>query len=530
MSGEEIARQSVRGSLILFVGNFLSTAVSAAAVILITRLLGPPQYGVYTLAFVIPGLLQLFVGLGVNASVTRYSAYYISVGRPEEAKRFALNGIYFVALLGAVLMVATFLFAAPLSTLVLHRPELAQYVGIASLYVLGSTLLQIGTSAAIGWNWMGLASFTQVVQAVLRLAIAPLLILAGFGVYGAIAGQVSTMVAAGLMGIVILYAAKFRGRSSEVSHFVKDSREMVSFGVPIFIGTLISGLAAYYVTIILAGIASNTVVGYYQAAVNLTSAVALVSASVASALFPAFASLDGVGGNVQSALRLAVKYVAFIVAPVVVFLAATSDLLIRIFYTSSFLGSVPYLRLLAISFLPVALGFAVLPVFFSGFGRTRLTMYSYLVAAAVLAFAAPFLSIGLRFGVDGLIYAIFVSYLIALVFAAILAKRRMQATIGVHQMIGVLTASVVPGAIVSILPAVDGSNLLSLIVDFAVFFGFYLTLAPAIGVIGASDIYTLNLTLGELKFVGRVASPVLRYEKLVISLTRGFRRLPESRV
>lgn len=524
MSGDEIARQSVRGSLILFVGNFVSTAISAAAIILIARLLGPPQYGVYTLAFVVPGLLQLFVGLGVNSSVTRYSAYYLSIGRPEEAKRFTLNGIYFVALLGAALTVATFLLAAPLSSLVLHRPELSQYVGLASLYVFGFTLLQIGTSAAIGWNWMGLASLSQVVQSALRLAIAPLLILAGFGVYGAISGQVSSLVLAGLMGVLLLYAAKFRGRSSEVSRFAKDAREMVGYGLPIFVGSLLSGLALYYVTIILAGIASNAVVGLYQAAVNITSPVALVSSAVAGALFPAFASLDGVGGNIQSALRLAVKYVAFLVTPVVVFLAAASDLLIGTFYGSSWLGSVPFLQLLAVSYLPVALGFAVIPVFFNGFGRTRLTMYSYLVAAAALAVAAPLLSVGLGYGVDGLIYSLFASYLTALVFGVVVARRYMKATLGLRQIMGILAASVVSGGITSVLPTVAGSSVLSLILDVAVFFGVYLTLAPAFGVIGDSDMYTLRLTLGELKVVGRLASPVLRYEGLVISLTRKVRK------
>lgn len=83
------------------------------AIILIARLLGPDLYGIYTLAFVIPGLLQLFVGLGVNTSVIRYSAYYVSVGRPEEAKRFTLNGISFVVILGVVLTAASALLAGP---------------------------------------------------------------------------------------------------------------------------------------------------------------------------------------------------------------------------------------------------------------------------------------------------------------------------------------------------------------------------------------------------------------------------------
>lgn len=328
------------------------------------------------------------------------------------------------------------------------------------------------------------------------------------------------MLLAGLLGAAFLYVVKLRGRSSEVSRFVKDTREMVGYGLPVFAGSLISGLAMYYVTIILASIATNTVVGLYQAAVNVTSPVALVSSAVASALFPAFASLDGVGGNIQSALRLSIKFAAFLVTPVVVFLLASSDLLIRIFYGVSFLGSVPYLELLAVSYIPVAVGYTVIPVFFNGFGRTRLSMYSYLIGAVALAIAAPLLSIVLNFGVDGLIYSLLLSYLITLVSASILAKKHMNATLGLRSIIGILIVSVISGAITSLVPIVAASNVLTLIVDIAVFFVLYLTLSPAVGVVDVSDLYTFKLTLGELRLVGSIASPILRYEGFVISLTR----------
>ena len=74
MASFDIAKESAEGSLILFFGNLVSTAVIAIAAVLIARLLGPRGYGEYTLAFLLPGITQLFVGFGANLSVTRYSA------------------------------------------------------------------------------------------------------------------------------------------------------------------------------------------------------------------------------------------------------------------------------------------------------------------------------------------------------------------------------------------------------------------------------------------------------------------------
>lgn len=517
MASDEIARRSVRGSLILFVGNFASTAVSAVAIIIVARLLGPDGYGAYSLAFVLPGLMQVFVGLGVNTSIIRYSTYYISTGRPEEAKRFTLNGIYFLTLVGALIAAVNFFLAGPLSSVVLHRPELTPDVELASVFVLGYTLFQAIIAAGIGWNWYGLASLSQIGQSILRLVAAPLLIIAGLGVYGAILGQVAAQAMAGILGGLALYAIKLRGRSSEVSRFVKDTREMVSYGLPVFAGSLASGLATYYVSILLAAIASNSIIGFYQAAVNLTSPIALVASAVASALFPAFASLDGIGGSMQLALRTSVKYVAFMVAPIAIFVAASSDALIGAFYGSNYAPGGVYLFFLAIAQVPVAMGAAILPVFFSGFGRTRLTMYASLSGALALAALAPLASIAWGFGVNGLIYSVLVSNIAILVAGALLARRGMKARLEVESMVAILVVSITSGVLAYLVPF-SGQPGFALVAKAAVFFFAYLTLAPIAGAINSSDIRVLGTTLGELRIIGKLVSPVLRYQKFILTL------------
>jgi O-antigen/teichoic acid export membrane protein len=58
-SGEltTIAQKAARGGLFLFIGNARSTVILALGIIIVARLLGPSDYGVYTLALIIPTLL-----------------------------------------------------------------------------------------------------------------------------------------------------------------------------------------------------------------------------------------------------------------------------------------------------------------------------------------------------------------------------------------------------------------------------------------------------------------------------------------
>src|SRR2546428_7125032 len=99
----EVARRSASGSFILFAGNIISAAILAVTAILVTRLLGPAGFGAYTLLLVLPNLLQSFVGLGINAGITRYAALHLSKGEPEVARRLTFHGLIFIFVSGIFL-------------------------------------------------------------------------------------------------------------------------------------------------------------------------------------------------------------------------------------------------------------------------------------------------------------------------------------------------------------------------------------------------------------------------------------------
>jgi len=517
MAGLDIAKRSVRGSLILFIGNFGATAISAITLILIARLLGPTDYGVYSLALVTPGLLQLFLGLGVSTSVIRYAAFYNSSGKPDEARRFAINAIYFVLLTGVVLTCISFFLAGTLSSLLLHRSDLTGYVQLASLAILGYAALLTMTSATLGWSWMSLSSVSTVTQTVVKLALSPLLILAGLGITGALVGHLVSYIVAGVLGTSVFYFAKLRG-STGGGRFVGDVKEMLRFGLPLYTGGLISGLAVYYATIILASIANNTVFGYYQAASNFIAPITLVASALYNSLFPAFASVDGSGGSVQVAFKSAYKFVAFLLTPIIFFIVSTSSLLIQLFYGASYLGSVSYLELLALAYIPIAFGYSVHTAFFTGFGKPRLAMYVYLGGALTLLISAPLLAIEYGLGVDGLILANFLSYLAAWVVGTVLAKRNMNATLDMRANAAILLVSVISYLGTVLASGAHLSMALTFLLDLIVFLGLFLTLAPLSGAVNKVDVETMEYTFKDLRALNFIVGPLLWYERLVLSV------------
>lgn len=80
----EIAEDSARGGLFLFTGNALSLLTLALGSIITARLLGPENYGIYTLFLVVPSILAGLIDLGGNPALTTFSAKLRAEGKKSS--------------------------------------------------------------------------------------------------------------------------------------------------------------------------------------------------------------------------------------------------------------------------------------------------------------------------------------------------------------------------------------------------------------------------------------------------------------
>ena len=166
MSEIDAARQSVRASLLLIFGNLTSTIISTLAVFVIARYLGPEQYGLYSLALAPVSIFILLSGVGMNTAITRYSAYYLSRGEVNIARRMNGHAVEFLLLIGSLLTLISYVAAEFISTSILHRPEATQYVQLSSFTILGQVILQCTVASFIGWASAGYASLSNIAQSV----------------------------------------------------------------------------------------------------------------------------------------------------------------------------------------------------------------------------------------------------------------------------------------------------------------------------------------------------------------------------
>jgi len=182
-----VAEDSARGSFFLVSGTALSTVVMAISTILVGRLIGSELYGKYTLALVIPSLLLLFVDLGINQGIIKFTASLRLKGETHRVAKIIKHGLMIKAITGAVLFLINFMFADVLASVLLQRPDMAFYVRIVSISMLFQVIYSTVSSAFVGLDKTEYSALAANVQAFAKAIISISLVLLGFGVVGALA-------------------------------------------------------------------------------------------------------------------------------------------------------------------------------------------------------------------------------------------------------------------------------------------------------------------------------------------------------
>jgi len=546
-SGAEVARQSVRATLILAIANIVSTAVLTVTILLVARLLGPDGYGQYTLALVVPNFIGILVGLGINTAVTRYSSFHLARNEPDIARRMTRNALYFAVLFGLLLTFVSYIGAPFYSAYILQRSEITLLVQVSSIFIVGQSIIACTNAAFIGWNmpsWAGLSSF---IQAMMKLTLSPLLILIGFGVFGAVFAHSISYILMGAIAAIALYLLRLRSftavssktidpiaplktNSKEhaigVSHvnrkssFFQDIKEMNRYGLPAYIGNVITSLSQpLFVLIILAVITTNTIVGYYQAALNVATTVVIISNAVAFALFSAFSRLEGINADTKLAFTYSTKYVSLFMTPIVFFLLGSSSALIHVFYGPAYSPAIIFLNILALSYLPVCLGQTVMQPFFNGIGKTRIYMLVAICGAATIFILAPFLGVTLGLGPVGVTYSMLIANLVSITASLYCAKRFAGAQVDYRTVSRIYLASYFGYLVLYLFSFLGFGDFVSLIGDIVLFGISYLTLVPVMRVISREDLNRLSDSSAGHGLISKIMSPIFRYVRYLLDKT-----------
>jgi len=517
----KIAEDSARGGFFLFSGNIISLFILAIGSVLIARLLGQDNYGLYSLSIVVPLLFINLMDFGINSAMTRFSAKYRSEGKPGLAASILKTGFIFKILIGLAFFCLSFFFSDFFAIYFTNRSETSPFIKFTSLLIIFQTIFNSLGSSFMGLDKMEGTALTSFVQAIVKTGISPLLIFLGFGIFGALTGHVLGYIIASIVGslIFIRFYRNLGPRSN--SNFINDTKVILNYGLPLYAPSLLGLIIPPFQTIILAYNVSNVIIGNYAVSGILLSMLSIVTVPF-DVLFATFSKVNANNGEIKSVFRRSIKYTSLIIIPSAVIILTLSKEIVQTLYGQEFILAPFYLQLATLNFLFAGLGSIVLGSLLAGLGDTRIIFKSNLLNFSTFLPLAVILTI--LYNVPGLIISTVISNLISILYQLNIAIKRtgtvpdFKASIKIY-----LTSFISVLPVLLLINILKLNNIISLIVNSLLFLFVYLTCLPIVGAINLIDIENIKIMFKKIKIIWPILKPILSYELRLYSYVKSIR-------
>ncbi len=424
----------------------------------------------------------------------------------------------FKTILGIITFALCFAFADFLGIHILNRHDIGGLIQLASTLIVFQTIFMTVNATFVGLDKTEYNAATTLVLAVVKAVAAPVLVILGLSIVGALLGYVFSYAVAVLLGISLFIFRIYRplnNSDDDPASFRENLRMLIAYGLPLYLSILITGFALQYRNIIMAVFTSDYEIGNFQAAMNFNLIVSSISMPVATMLLPAFSKLEERKESLTEFFKLALKYTSMMILPITILLMVYSKEIVQIIYGGSYELAPSFLSLFLVTYFLVGLGFNILGSFFNGIGQTKVSLRIAIVNSAILVVLAPLLTWSL--GVYGMIIAILLSSTTGTIYSLYTAKKSFKIQIDtrtIAKIYLVSSVSALPLLVVRGIPL--NSSIIKIAVGAAAYFGLYLLMVPMAKLITVTELEEIKKVLEKIRPLKYLAKPFIYYEEKIM--------------
>lgn len=287
-----------KGGGITFVGKLFTYANRLVITVILARLLGASEYGLYNLAL---SVLTVAAGLsmfGLDAAVVRYVAIFAR--RRDEAGVWGMLQVALgvTSLLSLLLAAGLFIAADIIALRVFQAPQLAPVLRVASAIVPFLALNNIVAAATQGFKQMQYATIARdILQPLLRLAL--VLLLALIGLNASVAVAIFGIAVATTSVLLLFFLHRLFRLRRPLQQGRRDLREILGFALPVFLSDLMTTFRENIQTMLLGSLYTVASVGVFAVANQLNMVGSMFQSAIATASRPLASELYDAGDYEQ---------------------------------------------------------------------------------------------------------------------------------------------------------------------------------------------------------------------------------------
>lgn len=514
-----VAEDAVRGGTFLFIGLMIANIVNGITSIFVARLLGPSDFALYGLALTLPTLLFSFSNIGIDQAIIRYVSKLQEEGSHESAWRILKNGYLIRLAVGILAAYIGFMLAEPFAVNILQRTGIIGLIQFACLTVPFQASFWYSYQGFKGINRMSWSTVVRSSQALSKAVISIGLVWLGFSILGAITGFVFSYVLAGMLGILVLYRISEKHDSVSGESQVVGMRDVLKFGLTLYLITIISDSIVQFRIILLANYVSDELIGNFNAAANISVIALGFTVALIAVLFPAFSRLSSKlsPSEMSNSLNTAIRYVSLAAVPVALLTIALADDISLVLYGTDYLSTPEFLRYLSLIPLLIVLGAGVIESFMNGIGRTRYAAAIWVVYLVVFFALAPFFIT--MWGIVGLIFAQFIGRAVSCGVGLGMGYFYLNLRFDFRGVLPILVASFVSYLMIYIISDTFVIEpLIWLFIGTLLFGGVYITLLPFLKGIRKEDLDLLSSSFKPMPVIRVFVRLFILYERKLLSI------------
>ncbi|MBP3354664.1 MAG: lipopolysaccharide biosynthesis protein [Bacteroidales bacterium] len=331
---ESLRGKTLKGMIWSFAENFSLQGIQFIIGILLARVLSPSDYGMVGMLAIFTAVSQTLINSGFSTALVR---------KNDRTQTDLSTTFYFNIVVGFVLYFVLF-FSGSLIANFYNTPLLSDLIKVTAISLILNSLCIVQQALfTIKMDFKTQAKIS-VIGALVTGAGGITMAYTGFGVWSIVWPGVF----GGAVRCILLWIWSKWRPTWEYSW--KSFRELFGFGSKLLIAGIIASIYDNLYSIVIAKKFSATSLGYYTRAEGYSSLPATtISHTIHRVTFPLLCQIQDDNNKLQSTYRQLIALSAFIVFPIMIWLATLAKPLITIMITDKWIECVPYLQILCIA-------------------------------------------------------------------------------------------------------------------------------------------------------------------------------------
>lgn len=364
IKGQGVSRVAITGMAWSFLERISAQLVTFVVSIVLARLLSPDEYAVVAIVLIFVTIADIFVTAGFGSSLIQ----------KLDVDNIDFSTTFFFSIGFSIIIYSILFFSAPLISNFYEMSELTLVIRIMSVRIIFASVNSVQQAYVSRKLEFRKFFYSTLIGAVISAIVGIVMAYMGYGVWALVAQYLVNVI----ISTVVLWCIS--GWRPILAFSWSRMKGLFSFGWKVMVASVYHTLGMQARSLVLGKLASPRELSFYNQGEKFPALfINNIETSIQKVLAPILSSQQKDIPRVLDLTRKAMRVATFTIWPLIIGLAAVAESLIELLFTTKWMGSVPYLKLICVAYMFYPVGETHVRTI-RALGRSDITMRTIFVA------------------------------------------------------------------------------------------------------------------------------------------------------